>query len=41
MVEIKRDAKRPTFVALCTDPEEELVDFYPLFSVIISNIRMD
>ena len=27
-------------VTLCTDPEEELVDVYPLFSVI-SNIRMD
>ena len=26
MVEIKRDAKRPGFVALCTDPVEELVD---------------
>ena len=28
------------FLALCTDPEEELVDVYALFSVI-SNIRMD
>ena len=27
-------------VTLCTDPEEELVDVYPLFSVI-SNICMD
>ena len=25
MVAIKRDAMRPGFVALCTDPEEELV----------------
>ena len=40
MVEVRRDAKRPGFVALCTDPEEELVDVQPLFSVI-SNIRMD
>ena len=39
MVEVKRDAKRPGFVALCTDPEEELVDVQP-FSVI-SNTRMD
>ena len=40
MVEVRRDAKRPGFVALCTDPEEELLDVQPLFSVI-SNIRMD
>ena len=39
MVEVRRDAKRPGFVALCTDPEEELVDVQP-FSVI-SNTRMD
>ena len=39
MVEVKRDANRPGFVALCTDPEEELVDVQP-FSVI-SNTRMD
>ena len=39
MVEIKRDAKRPGFAALCTDPVEELVEVQP-FSVI-SNIRMD
>ena len=26
MVVINRAAKRPGFVALCTDPEEELVD---------------
>ena len=38
MVEIKCDAKRPAFVALCTDPEEELVDIQP-FSMI-SNIRV-
>ena len=36
MVEIARDAKRPGFVALCTDPVEELVDVSPLS--VISNI---
>ena len=39
MVEIKRDAKRPGFLALCTDPEEELVVVQP--SLVISNIPMD
>ena len=29
MVEVRRDAKRPGFVALCTDPVEELVDVSP------------
>ena len=39
MVEVRRDAKRPGFVALCTDPVEELVDVQPF--LVISNIRMD
>ena len=39
MVEIKRDAKCPGFVALCTDPVEELVDVQTF--LVISNIRMD
>ena len=29
MVEVRRDAKRPGFVALCTDPVEEQVDVSP------------
>ena len=39
MVEVKRDANRPGFVALCTDPVEELVDVSPLS--VISNICVD
>ena len=39
MVEVRRDAKRPGFVALCTDPVEELVDVSPLS--VISNICVD
>ena len=39
MVEVRCDAKRPGFVALCIDPVEELVDVQPF--LVISNIRMD